>query len=77
VALPLPACGFHKGGGNEPAQAATVVNRSPAELNFIFLIAGAYWNVMSTHFEMSVPRPELMVMQPRTRCLVLSLTQIE
>ena len=26
----------HKGGGNEPAQAATVVDRSPAELNFIF-----------------------------------------
>jgi hypothetical protein len=32
---------------------------------------------MSRHFEMSDPSPELMVMQPRTFCLVLSLTQIE
>ena len=40
-------------------------------------LAAVYWKVMSTHFEMSDPSPEEMVMQPRTFCLLLSLTQIE
>src|SRR6185295_506869 len=33
----------------------------------------AHWNVMSTHFDTSEPRPEAIVVQPRTFCLVLSL----
>jgi hypothetical protein len=39
--------------------------------------SGVHWNVISRHFEMSEPSPEEMVMQPRTFCFVLSLTQIE
>jgi hypothetical protein len=35
-----------------------------------------YSNFMSTHLETSDPRPEAMVMQPRTRCAVLSLAHI-
>src|ERR1700744_4443916 len=35
-----------------------------------------HWNVISRHLEMSEPRPEEMVMQPRTFCAVLSLAQI-
>ena len=35
--------------------------------------ASPYWNVMSTHFDTSVPSPDAMVMQPRTCGLVLSL----
>jgi hypothetical protein len=34
-----------------------------------------HWNVMSRHFEMSEPRPEEMVMQPRTFCAVVSAAQ--
>ena len=37
------------------------------------LARSAHWNVMSTHLETSEPRPEAMVMQPRTFCVVLSL----
>src|SRR5258707_39704 len=37
----------------------------------------AHWNVMSRHLEISEPRPEEMVMQPRTFCAVLSLAHIE
>lgn len=36
-----------------------------------------HWNVMSRHLEMSEPRPEEMVMQPRTFCAVTSAAQIE
>jgi len=36
-----------------------------------------HWNVMSRHFEMSEPRPEEMMMQPRTFCAVVSAAQIE
>jgi hypothetical protein len=35
-----------------------------------------YWKVMSRHFEMSEPRPEEMVMQPRNFRAVVSLAQI-
>ena len=38
--------------------------------------AASHWKVMSRHFEMSEPRPEEMVMQPRTFCAVVSLAQI-
>jgi len=36
-----------------------------------------HWNVMSRHFEMSEPRPEEMVMQPRIFCAVVSAAQTE
>ena len=39
--------------------------------------ARVHWNDMSRHLEMSEPRPEEMVMQPRTFCWVVSAAQIE
>ena len=36
-----------------------------------------YWKVMSRHLEMSEPRPEEMVMQPRIFCAAMSAAQIE
>jgi hypothetical protein len=36
-----------------------------------------YWKVMSMHFEMSEPRPEEMVMQPRIFCVVTSAAHTE
>ena len=37
----------------------------------------SHWNVMSRHLEMSEPRPEEMVMQPRIFCAAMSAAQIE
>ena len=37
----------------------------------------AYSNFMSRHLEMSEPRPEEMVMQPRIFCAVMSAAQTE
>lgn len=37
----------------------------------------SYWNVMSRHLEMSEPRPEEMMMQPRTFCAPTSAAQTE
>jgi len=39
--------------------------------------ASPHWNVMSRHLEMSEPRPEEMVMQPRIFCAAMSAAQIE
>ena len=39
--------------------------------------AHRHWNVMSWHLVTSEPRPEAMVMQPRSFCWVVSATHIE
>lgn len=39
--------------------------------------APPHWNVMSRHLEMSEPRPEEMMMQPRTFCAVTSAAHTE
>jgi hypothetical protein len=36
-----------------------------------------HWNVISRHFEMSEPRPDEMVMQPRIFCAVVSAAHTE
>ncbi|MFK4651978.1 hypothetical protein ABIF97_001912 [Bradyrhizobium japonicum] len=41
------------------------------------LLASPYWKVISRHLEMSEPRPEEMMMQPRTFCAVTSAAQTE
>lgn len=40
-------------------------------------LASSHWNVMSRHLEMSEPRPEEMMMQPRTFCALTSAAQTE
>ena len=60
------------GSGSSPARACCRY-RAPSQRHEPS--AAAHWNVMSRHFEMSEPRPDEMMMQPRTFCALLSLAQ--
>ena len=72
-ALFLEPGGVRRGGAARAWRAAPALPKPTGR----FSLEGSHWNVMSRHFEMSEPRPEEMVMQPRTFCAVTSAAQIE
>ncbi|SFI61051.1 hypothetical protein SAMN04487925_103449 [Bradyrhizobium sp. cf659] len=71
MAVPAQLLGNRSGAARWRSRIAARPNASGSSAR------SAHWNVMSRHFEMSEPRPEEMVMQPRTFCAVTSAAQIE
>jgi hypothetical protein len=63
--------------GDYPVAETPSPRPSPARGGRERTVATPYWNVMSRHLEMSEPRPEEMMMQPRTFCAPTSAAHTE